>query len=96
MFSTRLLAANEDVPFPRPVQCTVVPVNDANVAPATVTILIFPDVAVVNDTVAMTDASFLTRLDRTTEGSVRIPALVSLIMNAKHVRMKTVAIFILF
>jgi hypothetical protein len=46
--------------------------------------------------VAMTDASFLTRLDRTTEGSVRIPALVSLIMNAKHVRMKTVAIFILF
>jgi len=71
MVSTRLLPpGNEDVPAPRPVQATALPANDANVAPATVTILIVPDVAVVNDTVAVTDGSFLTDFDSTKEAAV--------------------------
>ncbi len=73
MESTRLLPDHEVAPLERPVQdrgvvgLTVV----RKLVPDTVTVLMFvPVVAMVNDTVAVTLAAFLTLLDSTTEGAV--------------------------
>ncbi len=76
MLSTRLVPDHDVVPLGRPVQSRGVAglAVVRKLVPDTVTLFMFvPVVAMVNDTVAVTVAAFLTLLDSTTEGAVSVP-----------------------
>ena len=64
--------------------------------PDTVTVLICVAVAMVNDTVAVTPVAAITLLESITEGDVRVPAVVSLIIEITHINATSDDIFMMF